>query len=233
MSHVAHPSGEPSASGLQFFGTDCPPSHPVRLPLLFLEIVWDTRPFNDLGMWPDDGSQPFVFSMGDPQAPSTFSTSRECELTTSIRNLHRTGFGQHADYVFGWEGDALQRAMDVCTLGDGIITNCPVLTVQTMDEMNTCRLPALVPEPVEEQYIPALPGCNPVQPGPLSATLSVPCDSAPSTTMPPPATSSTPPAIVTPPWTVCHEGPGSEPNVPGCDSIPTATTTATGPGVDI
>jgi Domain of unknown function (DUF1996) len=59
QSHVAHPFGG-------IFGTDCPPSHPVRLPLLFIEIVWDTRPFNDPSIWPEDGSQPFVFSMGDP-----------------------------------------------------------------------------------------------------------------------------------------------------------------------
>ncbi|KAF5320341.1 hypothetical protein D9611_011265 [Ephemerocybe angulata] len=45
-SHVAHPLG-PKTDGLQFFGTDCPDTHPVRLPLLFFEIVWDTRPFNN------------------------------------------------------------------------------------------------------------------------------------------------------------------------------------------
>lgn len=66
QSHVAHPIGAPDSEGLQFFGTDCPPSHPVRLPLLFIEIVWDTRPFNNPALWPKDGSQPFVFSMGDP-----------------------------------------------------------------------------------------------------------------------------------------------------------------------
>jgi hypothetical protein len=59
QSHVAHPVG-----GL--FGTDCPSTHPVRVPLLFMEIVWDTRPFNDPALWPEDGSQPLVFSMGDP-----------------------------------------------------------------------------------------------------------------------------------------------------------------------
>jgi hypothetical protein len=48
------------------FGTDCPASHPVRLPLIFMETVWDTKPFNDPGMWPTDGSQPLVWSMGDP-----------------------------------------------------------------------------------------------------------------------------------------------------------------------
>jgi len=33
---------------------------------LFMEIVWDTRQFNDKSLWPKDGTQPFVFSMGDP-----------------------------------------------------------------------------------------------------------------------------------------------------------------------
>ena len=59
QSHVSHPIGG-------FFRVDCPASHPVRLPILFMEIVWDTRAFNDPALWPKDGSQPFVFSMGDP-----------------------------------------------------------------------------------------------------------------------------------------------------------------------
>ncbi|KAF6756027.1 hypothetical protein DFP72DRAFT_990029 [Ephemerocybe angulata] len=89
--HVTHPAGA-------FFSARCPSSHPVQMPVLFMEI---------------DGCQPFLFSMGDP-----------------------TGFGQHAGYVFGWVGDSLQRAMDTCTGGDGIPTNCPELTVQDMDSRN-------------------------------------------------------------------------------------------------
>ena len=42
-----------------------PASHPVRLPQLMYEVIWDTRQFNDPDLWPEDGSQPFVYSMGD------------------------------------------------------------------------------------------------------------------------------------------------------------------------
>ncbi|TFK16954.1 hypothetical protein FA15DRAFT_711253 [Coprinopsis marcescibilis] len=197
-SHVTHPVGTISAEGLQFFGTDCPPSHPVRLPLLFIEINWDTRTFNDPDLWPVDGSQPFVFSMGDP-----------------------TGFGQHADYVFGWEGDSLQRAMEVCTGFDGIPTNCPVLTVQDMDSMNNCRQPNKIAEVVEDEYLEKLPGCNPEQAGPDPATIVPECDALSTTAVAPSPTA--PPAVVTPPWPVCHEGPGTHPLAPNCDSIPTKT----------
>ncbi|KAH6897704.1 hypothetical protein BKA70DRAFT_1528238 [Coprinopsis sp. MPI-PUGE-AT-0042] len=187
-SHVAHPVGG-------IFGTDCPPSHPVRMPLLFIEIVWDTRSFNDPSIWPEDGSQPFVFSMGDP-----------------------TGYGQHADYVFGWEGDSLQRAMEVCTGGDGIPTNCPVLTVQDMDSMNNCRVPNKVPEPIEDTYLRKLPGCNPIQKGPGPATVPAFCNAV-STTINAPVPTASPAAIV-PPWPVCHDGSSKDPLVPRCDSIP-------------
>ncbi|EFI26544.1 hypothetical protein CC1G_15757 [Coprinopsis cinerea okayama7 len=187
-SHVAHPVGG-------IFGTDCPDSHPVRLPLLFIEIVWDTRSFNDPDLWPEDGSQPFVFSMGDP-----------------------TGYGQHADYVFGWEGDSLQRAMEVCTNSDGIPTNCPVLTVQDTDAMNNCRLPAKVPEVVEDAYLSEMPGCNPIQAGPEPATM-VPDCTAVSTTIDAPLPTGSPAAII-PPWQVCHDGSSTDPLVPRCDSIP-------------
>ncbi|KAF5318945.1 hypothetical protein D9611_013664 [Ephemerocybe angulata] len=187
-SHVAYPNGG-------FFGTSCPSTHPTRLPLLFLEIVWDTRSFNDKSLWPSSG-QPFVFSMGDP-----------------------TGFGQHADYLFGWENDSLQKAMDTCTGGNGIPTDCKVLTVQGMNAMNKCRQYAKVPEMVEGTYLERLPGCNPIQTGPSSATEIKGCTAPTTVTNVPVQTLAVP--IATPPWPVCAD---NNQLAPRCDSIPVTLT---------
>ncbi|RWA13653.1 hypothetical protein EKO27_g1447 [Xylaria grammica] len=97
-SHVSYP-----LSGTFENGAPCPASHPVPIPQLFYEIVWDTTPFNDVSQWPTDGSQPFVWSYGDA-----------------------TGLGNHGDYVFGWKGNALQIAMDRNCNGD----KCSGLTYQ-------------------------------------------------------------------------------------------------------
>ena len=58
--HVAYPS-----SGSFESGGACPSTHPVKLPQLMYEVMWDTTVFNDKSLWPTDGSQPFVYSMGD------------------------------------------------------------------------------------------------------------------------------------------------------------------------
>ncbi|EAU85071.2 hypothetical protein CC1G_04167 [Coprinopsis cinerea okayama7 len=145
----------------------CPDTHPVHIPQLFFETVWDTRPFNT--MWPEDGSQPFVLSMGDP-----------------------TGYGHHGDYLFGWEDGALQRAMDNCLDIFGRPEDCTELTLQTDEEMNACTLPSQVDEQVEGGYLPELPGCNPVQHGPDPATM-VPDCTAISTTGVAAAARATPP----------------------------------------
>jgi hypothetical protein len=65
QSHVAFMQGEvnPNAGIILMNGT-CPSTHPVRIPMVFLETVWDTPRFHDI--WPTDGSQPLVLSMGDP-----------------------------------------------------------------------------------------------------------------------------------------------------------------------
>lgn len=55
----------PSSASFESTGP-CPASHPVRLPQVMYEVMWDTTPFNDKELWPLDGSNPFVYSMGDP-----------------------------------------------------------------------------------------------------------------------------------------------------------------------
>ena len=97
-----------------------------------MQIVWDTRQFNDKAAWPTDGSQPFVLSTGDT-----------------------TGFGQHGDYVFGWKDDSLQKAMDDAKGCMG--ANCGSLKTQQPDAGNACKVPRRVNEDAEG-WLTELPG---------------------------------------------------------------------------
>ncbi|EAU92096.2 hypothetical protein CC1G_09617 [Coprinopsis cinerea okayama7 len=160
-SHVAWMDGKVNPDrGIFLHRGECPPSHPVRIPMLFYETVWDTAQFTHL--WPEDGSQPFVLSMGDP-----------------------TGYGHHGDYVFGWEGDSLQRAMDKCGASIlGLPDSCPELVQISDEEMNSCKVPVMVDEVTEGEYLEKLPGCNPVQHGPDPATMVPHCDAVSTTSRP-------------------------------------------------
>ena len=55
------------------------------------------------------------------------------------------GYGWHGDYVFGWQGDALQKALDAKCTGDA----CTVLKTQTAEKANACMINQQVVEPVE------------------------------------------------------------------------------------
>jgi len=106
----------------------CPASHPVRMPQLAFETMWNTTMFNNKADWPADGSQPFVWSYDD-----------------------RKGFGTHGDYMFGWKGDALQRAMDATSL----VSNN--LKTQSVAQANKCTVPNTVTEPIDG-WLDKLPG---------------------------------------------------------------------------
>jgi hypothetical protein len=109
QSHMAYGQGS-GANG----GGSCPSSHPTKVPQVMYELMWNVTNFADRNMWPSDGSKPFVYSMniGGPAA--------------------------HGDYLFGWEKDSLQKAMDnKCDLN----RDCPKagLTAQQPAQYNACK----------------------------------------------------------------------------------------------
>ncbi|KXX72908.1 hypothetical protein MMYC01_210382 [Madurella mycetomatis] len=135
-SHMAY-----SPDGAVLSSSACPSSHPVRVPQVMYEMQWDTTSFNDPRYF-QDGKQPFVYSFGDP-----------------------TGHGQHGDYLFGWEGDALQRGMDAVLGDDCINDGCSALKSQSAAEAVACtKGTQVLGESVGRngEWLPALPGNVPV-----------------------------------------------------------------------
>jgi hypothetical protein len=117
-SHVTYGQGN-GAGG----GGACPASHPVKLPAIMYELMWNVTNFSNRNDWPADG-KPFVYSM----------------------NLG--GSAAHGDYVFGWKDQTLQKAMDNrCNLN----TACPAagLTAAQPAEYNACKIKQQAPEPVD------------------------------------------------------------------------------------
>ncbi|KAF2116814.1 hypothetical protein BDV96DRAFT_645218 [Lophiotrema nucula] len=109
----------------------CPDSHPVRVPQILYEVIFETGSFNKAADWPADGSQPFVWSFND-----------------------QTGYGNHGDYVFGWKDDALQKIMD-----EECYVNCKTMKTQSIDAMNSCNVPNVVGEDIgDNDWIQAIPG---------------------------------------------------------------------------
>ncbi|PSN67715.1 hypothetical protein BS50DRAFT_599816 [Corynespora cassiicola Philippines] len=137
MAHMSYPE-----TGTFESGGPCPATHPVRTPQVMFEVVWDTKPFNELE-WPKDGSSPFVWSFGDA-----------------------TGYANHADYVFGWKGDALQKIMDYpCNFS----SNCAEsgLKLQSIEAMNKCTMEPVVDEDIDG-WFDVLPGGFQAQYGPAA-----------------------------------------------------------------
>ena len=60
-------------------------------------------------------------------------------------SVNSTGYGQHADYVFGWKGTALQTAMDGGCFG----ATCMDLKTQEFPNANKCSVKDTVNEPIE------------------------------------------------------------------------------------
>lgn len=101
----------------------CPASHPVRMPQVAYETLWDTAQFNN--MWPKDGSNPFFLSYNDNK-----------------------GYGTHADYLFGWKDDSLQKAMDSKCMFNACENGNP-LKSQNVAAMNKCVVKPSISENID------------------------------------------------------------------------------------
>ncbi|TGJ82735.1 hypothetical protein E0Z10_g6034 [Xylaria hypoxylon] len=106
----------------------CPASHPVRVPQVTFETTWDTTKFNS--MWPSGAPNPFVWS------------------------FEGNSYGTHADYMFGWKGDALQRAMDK---SECFYDGCGSIQKQSMATANKCQVQDMVGEQTDG-WLSKLPG---------------------------------------------------------------------------
>jgi hypothetical protein len=137
----------------------------IHTPHLFYEVYWNTPLFADL--WtPNQGTQPFVLSMGDP-----------------------TGYGLHGDFLAGWDVTTLQQIIDNCNAGDSGMDKCPGLIGGLNDPSTSCNIPSAINEQVLG-VMDALPGDNPVTPWGVNV---VPGGGSTATTaVAPPAPSSTP-----------------------------------------
>jgi Domain of unknown function (DUF1996) len=62
--HRSHMAYAPGSSSNAFAGSTCPSTHPIRVPQVMYEVMWDTRQFNDPKYF-EGGKQPFVYSFGD------------------------------------------------------------------------------------------------------------------------------------------------------------------------
>ncbi|KAG6127989.1 hypothetical protein E4U22_005436 [Claviceps purpurea] len=94
----------------------CQPTHPVRVPSLLFEIIWDTTVFKNR-------NGRFVLSNGDV-----------------------TGYGLHGDFVTGWEPDFLQSAIQTCTNDSGRIQDCPLFHVVDEATATSCKMKNPLPQ---------------------------------------------------------------------------------------
>ena len=124
-SHVAYPPEyTPGKSSSALASDKCPSTHPVRIPQVMYEIMYDTSGFADPKYY-QNGKQPLVYSFGDA-----------------------TGYGAHGDYLFGWKDDALQRGMNALGSKCGSEYCDKVLTIQDGKAAIGCTKPQQAVEDV-------------------------------------------------------------------------------------
>jgi hypothetical protein len=129
-------------------GGDCPKSHPHKLMNLFFEFVYDVGRFEFR-----PGQTNWVFANGDT-----------------------TGLAMHGDFINGWDVNTLTDAVKQCTdmFFDGDLEKCaPLAKSIDRKKSQSCTVPRAVDEAIDGP-LKALPGCNPVNGGPVAKASTCP-----------------------------------------------------------
>lgn len=181
-SHVAYPS--------VIHDGQCPPTHPVKLPIVFFETIYNTQAFKGV-------PGQYVMSNGDP-----------------------TGYGYHADFFASWDDGVQEAVMvDKSCTGPGMVSghveDCGAFRgrIQSLAEAATCKmeLPQAIRNEKVTGLMDALPGNMPVtgvrhdpgtQPKPDAQSQSPPVESVSSPARPAVDASSSVSSIAAPPTTV-------------------------------
>ncbi|RAL09206.1 DUF1996 domain-containing protein [Aspergillus homomorphus CBS 101889] len=121
---------------------ECPKGFEHRLVSLFYESIWDTYAFKN-----KKGT--FVISNGDP-----------------------TGYGYHGDFMYGWDSEVLQQAVNTCTNMSGEVSDCPIFNLQSDEKQDQCHFP--VPDALKNEDVNyhkgGLPNNLAIQSGPAYAS---------------------------------------------------------------
>ncbi|KAL8959074.1 MAG: hypothetical protein Q9193_003998 [Seirophora villosa] len=165
MAHMAFPTNADGMAG-------CPEGFKkARFPEIMMEYWLDVSQF-DGQYGPDE--VPWVIANGDP-----------------------TGMSFHMDFLNGWKPGVLAKAIRGCDIGNtGDPLDSPQCfgagSVQSEADKEACTIAPVVKQDIGNKgALNALPGCNPIQPGPGLATKATNCAGArsPETAVPAPVTS--------------------------------------------
>ena len=102
--------------------------------------------------WVSHAKSRHVKSCQVKRAHSIFEKARLGFGNLRLTAPNRTGYANHGDYIFGWKGDALQRALD-----SPCYVNCTTLKTQDVAAQNKCTVPRQVKEEIDA-WVTELPG---------------------------------------------------------------------------